>query len=82
MFSMRLARTLLPLEYLCCQGVPVFGLVARRDSTPAFGVIRLALSDALSDTEVCQLAGNGMHLAAIGAVMLHVITSVQWAGCD
>ena len=67
---------MLDLEYLCSQGIPVFGTIPQEESVPEFAVIKLAHSGELSDTEILRLTGNGMHLAVVGSVELHVITTI------
>lgn len=63
------ARRFHPLEYLHAMNIPIFS------STHKCALRRFA--DMLSFHEVQQLAGNGMNLAAVGAVLLFALAGSE-----
>jgi hypothetical protein len=64
-------RSLLPLEHLCVQGVPIFK--RGRTDEERFNVELMALQGDLSDTAICSMSGNGMVLAVVASVFLFAI---------
>ena len=73
-WSMTHNRMLIPLEHLCVQGIPVF--------TPfrgqRYAVERMGLAGTmLRGQHIVHLAGNGMHLSAVGSVLMFMLGSVH-----
>ena len=75
LWDMLLERLLVPLEYLSVMCIPVFDDTKPQEDM--FPVERLARSGVLESSDITYLAGNGMSLAAIGAVLLHLFSTVQ-----
>lgn len=69
-------RAFIPMEHLCIMGINVFD--DTRSLEEKFAVEQLALMGYLSDAEVCQLTGNGMHIWAIGSVLFYTMCGIQW----
>lgn len=72
LFSCRAKRFLHPLELLASLCIPVDVVWAAHAR-----VTRVDFSE-LPDSEVCRMAGNGMNLSQVGAVVLCILLGVEW----
>jgi hypothetical protein len=73
LWSMPCQRLLIPAEYLSVQCIPIFD--DNRELESRFAIERLTLNGKLSNKAVSRLAGNGMNLAAAGAVLFFGLSS-------
>ena len=71
LWDMQAERPFTPEEYLVIQGIPVSA--PGRDSASRFSIETLALTGELAPDQVRHLCGNGMHLAAVGSVLLFAL---------
>ena len=75
LWSMVHQRLMLPTECLGVQGIPMFEV--GRLLEHRFAVERLAMANKISPKTIAYLSGNGMHLAAVGAVLLFTLCNVD-----
>jgi hypothetical protein len=69
-WSMVHKRCLCPLEHLVVMGLDVFGLGEQAPTQEMPGILFLATSGNLKDTDIAHAAGNGMVQISVGTVLM------------
>ena len=83
-YNLKLDRPMMPLEHLAVQGVPVPELLPAGHPSAA----NSPLTAFFADGELCKgalarnFAGNGMHLACVGGVLLFKLMTVSFKSDD
>ena len=71
-WSQKADRLLLPIEHLAVMGVPT--LLDNRAHHMMYGVEKLARQGDIDSKQQRFLAGNGMHMIAIGSVLTYTLS--------
>ena len=69
-------RLLLSSERLLVNGINVFD---DRNMSERYAIELLILKGLLSPAQIANLLGNGMHHAAIGSILMFVLSSIEMA---
>ena len=72
LWDMQAGRLFVPEEHLAIMGVPIFA--EGRKDVDRFSVELLALSQQTGPDDIQLVAGNGMHMAAVGHVLVYLLS--------